>query len=296
MTPNIILKTLIALLVFCKASFGNTDSLLQKKGYAPVNGQKIYYEIYGKGKPLVLLHGLYTTIEMNWGKIIPMLAKSHQLIALEMQSHGHTPYSDRKLTYPVLAEDVAGVMQYLKIGKADILGYSFGGNIAFQFVIANPKMVDHLILLSCAYKTEGWQKDLHDFLKTVKIEFFDHTPIKDEYLKTAPDTTKWHKFLRQMVDFDNSYYNLGEENVRAIKSPVLLISGDNDGVEKSVLIETYKMLGGCTLGDVYGLPKSQLAILPGSTHGSLVMQPDALYKLIENFTNEDSQNQHQAFK
>ena len=93
-----------------------------ESGYAPVNGIKVYYEVYGEGRPIVLLHGAFYTIQMNWGHLIPELSKTRKVIAIEMQGHGHTPYSDRKLDFATLASDVAGVMDYLKVDSADVAG------------------------------------------------------------------------------------------------------------------------------------------------------------------------------
>src|SRR6184192_2444252 len=99
-------------------------------GYSPVNGIKVYYEVYGEGRPVVLLHGAFMTIDGNWGQLIPELSKTRKVIAVEMQGHGHTPFSDRKLSHASLASDVEGVMDYLKIDSADVVGYSMGGSVA----------------------------------------------------------------------------------------------------------------------------------------------------------------------
>src|SRR5690606_25544765 len=102
-------------------------------GYAPVNGIEVYYEIYGEGEPIILFHGAFYTIELNWSDLIPELSKSRKVIAIEFQGHGHTPYSDRKFDMVNLAKDVEGVMDYLKIDSADVVGYSMGGSVAYQF-------------------------------------------------------------------------------------------------------------------------------------------------------------------
>src|ERR1700761_5602494 len=120
-------------------------------GLAPVNGIKIYYEVYGEGKPVVLIHGAFMTIEGNWGQLIPELAKTRKVIAIEMQGHGHTPYSDRKLLHATLASDVEGVMDYLKIDSADVVGYSMGGSVAYKFAIQSPKRLMKLVIISSTY-------------------------------------------------------------------------------------------------------------------------------------------------
>ncbi|HVZ57715.1 MAG TPA: alpha/beta hydrolase [Chitinophagaceae bacterium] len=110
-----------------------------ESGYVPVNGITVYYEVYGEGKPLILLHGAFYTINLNWGQIIPELSKTRKVIAIEMQGHGHTPYSDRKLSIAALAHDVEGVMDFLKIDQADVAGYSMGGSVAYQFAVQSPR-------------------------------------------------------------------------------------------------------------------------------------------------------------
>lgn len=259
------------------------NNTLKSSGYAPVNGQKIYYEIYGEGKPLILLHGAYMTIGMNWGALIPELSKTRKVIALEMQGHGHTALGNRPYSYETMADDVAKTMSYLKVDSADVVGYSFGGTIAYQLIIKNPRLVKKMVIISSTYKLIGWQKECRDVFQSMKPEFLSNTPLKTEYVKVAPDSAEWNKFLEKMIAFDKQDYNFGDQSISAIKSPVLLISGDNDGIDKPILMDTYKRLGGCTFADMLGIPKSQLAIVPGQGHVSLMMQTDEMLRLISVF-------------
>lgn len=129
-------SALLILTVFLTASKVYAQKMKpSESGYATVNGIKVYYEIYGKGKPVVLLHGAFMTIDLNWGELIPELSKNRKVIAIELQGHGHTPFSERKLSHATLASDVTKVMDYLKIDKADVAGYSFGGEVAYQLAI-----------------------------------------------------------------------------------------------------------------------------------------------------------------
>ena len=256
---------------------------LKSSGYAPVNGVKIYYEIYGEGRPLILLHGAYMTIDLNWSQLIPELSKTRKVIALEMQGHGRTADTDRPLSFPALASDVAGVLKYLNIDSADILGYSFGGTIAYQFAIQNPQLVRKLIIISSTYKSEGWQPEVRNIFKTMQPAFLDNTPLKTEYVRVAPDTAHWHAFLNKMIEFTNKGYDLGDENIKSIKAPVLLICGDNDGIDKTILMNTYQLLGGCVIADMAGVPKSQLAIIPGKGHVSLMMDTGTILSMVNSF-------------
>jgi pimeloyl-ACP methyl ester carboxylesterase len=252
-------------------------------GYAPVNGSKVYYEVHGAGDPIVLLHGAYMTINSNWSELIPILSKTRKVIALEMDGHGHTPLSQRPFSYQTFAGDVASVLKYLKVDSADILGFSYGGTIAYQFAIQQPAMTKKLIIISSTYKSDGWLGIMYTMLAGVKPDAFDNTPIKSEYTKVAPDTSNWHKFIATMLKFSAEKFNLGDDNIKKIKSPVLLIMGDNDGIDKKVLGETYSLLGGNVFGDVAGIPKSQLAILPAKGHGTLMMDTQAIAALVGSF-------------
>ena len=151
---------LIGLLLSCTICFGQSTGsslkTLKSSGYAPTNGLKMYYEVHGEGEPLVLLHGSFMTIDLNWSQMIPELAKTHKVIALEMQGHGRTADINRPFAFASLADDVAGLMKYLKIDSADLLGYSLGGTVAFELAIRHPDLVNRLIIISSAFKHDGW--------------------------------------------------------------------------------------------------------------------------------------------
>ena len=252
-------------------------------GYATVNGIKVYYEVYGEGRPLVLLHGAFYTIEMNWGQLIPELSKTRKVIAIEMQGHGHTPYSDRKLDVVTLASDVAGVMDYLKVDSADVAGYSMGGSVAYQFAVQSPKRVRKLVIISSTYKNSGWLPVVNGGFKGFKPEFFNNTPIKAAYDAVAPDKTKWTKFVEQMIAFAGDPFDIGDSNIAKMTMPVLIISGDNDGLDKVELMKTYQLLGGGVAADLAPMPKSHLAIVPSQSHVSLMMQTKTILAYLDDF-------------
>jgi pimeloyl-ACP methyl ester carboxylesterase len=252
-------------------------------GYAPANGIKVYYEVYGQGMPLILLHGAFYTIGLNWSELIPELSKTRKVIAIEMQGHGHTPYSDRELSITTLASDVEKVMDYLKIDSADVAGYSMGGSIAYQFAVQSPKRLRKLVIISSTYKTDGWLPIVNGGFKDFKPEFFDNTPLKTAYDAVAPDKTKWRAFLQQMFEFAKVPFNVGDSNIAKITAPVLIISGDNDGLNKVELMKTYQLLGGGVSADLQPMPKSQLAIVPSQGHVSLMMQTTTILTYINDF-------------
>jgi pimeloyl-ACP methyl ester carboxylesterase len=215
------------------------------------------------------------------------------VIALEMQGHGHSPYSDREMTYAALADDVAAVMNYLNIDSADVVGYSFGGTIAYQLAIAHLQRVKKLIVISTTYKSEGRHPEMSKVLQSFQPDFLDNTPLRAEYVRLAPDSAHWKKFMNQMVRFVKTPYNLGDDKIKFIKSSVLIIMGDNDGFDKEVLIKTYQRLGGDVFGDITGMLKSQLAILPGKNHVSLMMDTKAILATMESFLNPTPEKKNQ---
>lgn len=274
---------LIIVVLFCTVLQSSGQMIKPaSSGLAPVNGAKVYYEIFGEGKPIVLLHGAFYTIGLNWTELIPELSKTRKVIALEMQSHGHSPYSERKLDIVTLAKDVEEVMNYLKIDSADVAGYSMGGSIAYQFAVQSPKRLKKLVIISSTYKSEGWLPEVNNAFDEFQPELFDNSPLQTSYDEVAPDKANWRKFLKQMFDFAKVQFNSGDANIAKITSPVLIISGDNDGVDKVELMKTYKLLGG-GLSDLSPMPKSRLAIVPGQNHVSLMMQTKTILGYLEEF-------------
>lgn len=283
-TVNFFKPVLMTVMVFLTAFKSNGQQIKPaKSGYAPVNGIEVYYEVYGEGKPLILLHGAFYTIEMNWGQLLPELSKTRKIIAIEFQGHGHSPYSDRKLDIATLARDVEGVMDYLKIDTADVAGYSMGGSVAYQFAVQSPKRLSKLVIISSTYKTDGWLPIVSTGFKNFKPEFFDNTPLKTGYDAVAPDKTKWTKFVKQMIDFAQAPFDCGDSNIAKITAPVLIISGDNDGTNKIELMKTYQLLGGGVAADLQPMPKSHLAIVPSQSHVSLMMQTKTILGYLDDF-------------
>jgi pimeloyl-ACP methyl ester carboxylesterase len=274
---------IIAVLFFTVFQSNGQQSKPSAGGYVPVNGINVYYEVYGEGKPVVLIHGAFYTIQMNWGQLIPELSKTRKVIAIEMQGHGHSPYSDRKLAFPTLASDVEGVMNYLKIDSADIVGYSMGGSVAYQLTIQSPKRVRKLVIISSTYKSGGWLPEVTNAFKSFKPEFFTNTPLQTGYDAVAPDKSNWTKFLQQMIAFAGTSFDEGDANIAKITSPVLIISGDNDGLDKIELIKTYQLLGGGVTADRGPMPKSHLAIVPAQGHVSLMMQTSTIAGYLAGF-------------
>jgi len=276
-------KSVLLVVILLVTFQSNAQTKPASSGYAPVNGIKVYYEVYGEGRPLVLLHGAFYTIGMNWAELIPELSKTRKVIAIEMQGHGHSPFSERKLSIGGLASDVKGVMDYLKIDSADVAGFSMGGSIAYQFAVDHPKRLRKLVIISSTYKTSGWIPEINNAFKKFDPEVFNNSPIKTAYDAVAPDKTKWKPFLDQMIAFAAVPFNVGDAKIAKINAPVLLISGDNDGLDKVELMKTYKLLGGGISADMGAMPKSHLAIVPAQGHVSLMMQTATILGYLNSF-------------
>jgi pimeloyl-ACP methyl ester carboxylesterase len=267
----------------------NNTSKPVKAGYAPVNGLKIYYEVYGSGKPLVLLHGAFMTINTNFGQLIPELSKNRQVITLEMQGHGRTADIDRPFSFQSMADDVAALLKYLKADSADIFGYSMGGMVAWQLAIRHPKLVKKLVIVSSVYKYEGWTPETRAILPTLTPEMFEGSPIKSDYDSLAPDPKHWPQFVNKMKQFVSTPYDFTAEKIKAIKSPTLIIAGDGDGVLPEHAVEMYRLRHGGYMIDFGPVPSTQLAIFPGTSHIGVMMRADWLLSTVPAFLDAPAQ-------
>jgi pimeloyl-ACP methyl ester carboxylesterase len=258
-----------------------------RTGYAPVNGLNMYYEIHGTGQPLVLLHGAYMTID-RMGEVVPGLAETRQVIAVELQGHGRTADVDRPLTYEQMADDTAAFISHLGIEQADVFGYSMGGGVAFQVAIRHPEVVRKLVVASASYTSDGMHPELLEMIPTLTPEVFAGSPVEEAYLRTAPNPDDFPTLVAKMKQLDMEPFAWPPEDIRGIAAPTLLIIGDSDSIRLEHAVELFQLLGGGVMGDLAGLPKSQLAVLPGTTHfippGSAVLdRTDWLLSLIPPF-------------
>jgi pimeloyl-ACP methyl ester carboxylesterase len=233
--------------------------------YASINDLKMYYEIHGTGRPLLVLHGAYMTID-SMGEIVPSFAESRQVIATELQGHGHTADIDRPLTYEHMADDVAALLHHLGFEETDIFGYSLGGGVALQVAIRHPEVVRKLVVASASYTSEGLYPEVGEAIETITPELFAGTPLLEEYTRVAPHPDDFPTLVAKLKQLDMEPFAWPKEDIRGIEAPTLLIIGDSDGTRLEHAVEIFRLLGGGVFGDIVGLPKSQLAVLPGTTH------------------------------
>jgi pimeloyl-ACP methyl ester carboxylesterase len=252
-------------------------------GYAPVNGLQMYYEVHGSGRPLVLLHGNLSTIGVDFGGIIPSLAKSRQVVAVEQQAHGHTADIDRPLSIQSWAQDTAALLRHLGVEQADLLGYSSGSAVAFQLALDNPQLVRKLVLASFSYRLDGLHPGLLDNISELKPEHLAGTPFEQDYARVAPDPDDWPKLIQKITQMDADLPQWTADDVRGLASPTMLVIGDSDIVRPEHSVELFRLLGGGVIGDMVGLPPARLAILPGTTHVTLVQRHDWLSSMVGEF-------------
>lgn len=255
-------------------------------GYADVNGLKMYYEVYGQGKPIVLLHGSYMNIPLNWSNIIPLLAKDRKVIVAEMQGHGRTRDIPRELSYEGMADDVSGLLRHLKIDSADILGYSMGGGVAFQVAVRHPEQVRRLVVLSGSYTHDGWWPDVEAMYATINADMFKGSPIQKQYDSLGNDPAHFPEFVKKVISIDLKPYDWSKD-VKNIQAPIFMAIGDADGIRYEHALELFRAKGGGKMGDIHGLPKSRLAIIPGTTHIGMMQRTDWLIPMITDFLDAD---------
>jgi pimeloyl-ACP methyl ester carboxylesterase len=233
------------------------DTLISKNGYSEVNGIKMYYEIYGQGKPLVLIHGGGSSIETTFGRIIPMLANKYKVIAMDLQAHGRTSDRDAPESFEQDADDVVSLLKNLNISKADFFGFSNGGTTTVQIAIRHPELVDKIILGSALCKRNGVPVQFWDFMKQATLANMPEQ-LKEAYLKVSHNP----KGLQTMHDKDAermiSFKDIPDEQIQSIKMPTLIIIGDQDVIKPEHAIEIHRLIG-----------KSELAIIPGG-HGEYI--------------------------
>jgi pimeloyl-ACP methyl ester carboxylesterase len=250
-------------------------STLQSKpletGYAHVNGIKMYYEVHGRrdGVPLVLLHGGGSTIEVTFGRVLQMFARTRRVIAVEEQGHGRTTDRNAPVTFESSAHDVAALLRYLKVDKADVLGFSNGASVALQVVIRHPQLVRKLVFASSITRRDGAHPQFWEFMKQADFSNMPQ-PLKEAFLRVNPDMqqlkTMHDKDLARMQNFED----VPDAVVEAVRAPTLIVLGDRDIVKLEHAVELTHLIAG-----------ARLMILPGG-HGdylgeAVMAQKDTRY-------------------
>ncbi len=246
--------------------------------YANVNGLKMYYEIHGKGQPLVLLHGGLGLIGM-YEQILPTLTANRQVIGVELQGHGHTADIDRPFSFEQMADDVAALVKHLGLSKTDIFGYSLGGAVALQTVIRHPDVIRKAIIVSAPFKRDGWYPEVRAGMESMNADAAKAmigSPMHQEFVKVAdkPDEG-WTTLVTKMGQLFSHDYDWSK-GVAAIKSPTMIVVGDADSIRPEHVVEFFELLGGGKKDAGWngsGMSNARLAILPGTTHYNIFFSP-----------------------
>jgi pimeloyl-ACP methyl ester carboxylesterase len=255
-------------------------------GYAPVDGLKMYYEIHGAGQPLILIHGGLGSTGM-FDPILPALSKGREVIAVDLQGHGRTADVDRPMSYEAMADDVAGLIRYLKIEKADVMGYSVGGEVALRVAIQHPDIVRRLVIVSAAFRRDGWYPEIIAGMTQMgpaSAAQMKQTPMYQSYSQIAPRPEDWTALNTKLGEMLRKDYDWSSE-VQTIQVPTLLVFGDADAVRTAHAVQFFELLGGGKRDagwDGAGMSTARLAILPGVTHYTIFASP-ALVSTVTSF-------------
>ena len=276
-------KSRIAGALFAVSAAFTSNADASAGEYADINGLHMYYEVHGKGSPLLLIHGGLCTIEVCFEALIDKLQASRQVIAVELQGHGHTADIDRPLRGDLLASDMSALLTQLKIEKADVLGYSIGADVAYELAKSNPAQVNKLITLSLMTSKAGGYPEMFQGTSAMTADMFKGSPWLEGYNKTAPHPEDFQKLLDKIGGWSASFRDEPIENVKALKMPVMLIIGDSDMVRPEHAAELFRAVGGGVFGDMAPMPQARLAVLPGTTHVGLISRAGWIAEMVTEF-------------
>jgi pimeloyl-ACP methyl ester carboxylesterase len=255
-------------------------------GYAPINGLRMYYEVHGSGgTPLLLLHGGLFNIDLQFGELIPGLAATRQVIATDFQGHGRTNDVDRPLTSADLASDIVGLLRHLGVAQADVFGFSVGGATALHLAINNPELVGKLIVSSASFHPDGDRQDNSEALGSLTVEMIAGTPMEQEYRAKSPHPDKLQDLLNKLATYDEGFTGWSDADITSITAPTLITVGDCDAVKLDHAVKFLRLRGGDVNGDFAGVPSSQLAVFPGTTHFFGIARTELVLDVVLRFLN-----------
>jgi pimeloyl-ACP methyl ester carboxylesterase len=276
-------KARAALVLMTLAATGASAQQESTSGYAPVNGLHMYYEIHGSGEPVVLLHGAFMTITNNWDGWIGELSRTRKVIAVEMQGHGRTADIPRDITDENLADDVAALLDYLKIPRADLIGYSMGGAVALQCAIRHPDKVRKAVIISSTFRSDGMVPGAAEAISQLTADAFKGSPIEAEYKRLSPTPNDFPVFVQRVIATASKGYDFGADRLKATTAPMFFIHGDADGVRLAHVAEMFRLKGGEVHGDMQPRSASRLAILPNTTHVTLMQRMSIIVPMVNDF-------------
>src|SRR5690349_13646768 len=248
----------------------------------------MYYEIHGAGDPVVLLHGAFSGVGTSFGAVAPALAERRRVIGVELQGHARTADIDRPFRIDSFASDVEQLLTHLKIERADLFGYSLGAGVALETAIRYPDRVRKLVLASLAFTADGTHPGFEGGMDMLQPEMLHGSPFHDEYVQNAPRPDDFPRLVERVKEFSRNTPVWSAEAVTGLAAPVLLVYGDSDIVRPEHAVETFRLLGGGVNGDIVGLPRARLAVLPGTTHTGVAAHGAWLAPMIDEFLDADA--------
>ena len=259
-------------------------------GYAPVNGLRMYYEVHGGGDPVVLLHGSFMTITNNWVGWIEELSRTRKVIAVELQGHGRTADVQRDFSYEHLADDVAALLDHLGISRADLVGYSMGAGVAMQCAIRHPDRVRKVVSISGVFRKDGLVKEALDMFPRLTADMFKGSPIETEYKRLSSTPGEFPTFVKHVLAMELKGYDFGADKLKATTAPMFFIHGDADGTRLEHIAELFRLKGDEIFGDLRERSASRLAILPDTTHVTLMNRMSVIVPMVNDFLDAKSQD------
>ena len=261
----------------------------KQTGYADVNGLRMYYELHGSGgTPLLLLHGGLFNMDLQFGALLPGLAEKRRVIATDFQGHGYTNDIDRPLGTVGLASDVVGLLKELDVPQVDLFGFSVGGAVALYLAIKHPELVRKAVISSVPFSTEG-ERPENAAVGEMKVEMIAGTPMEAEYLAKSPhpDLEHLQTLLTKLGGYDRGTAGWTDDDIRGIAAPTLITVGDCDAVKLDHAVRFLQLRGGDVNGDFTGVPTSQLAVFPGTTHFNGLSRTNLVHDVVTTFLDAD---------
>jgi pimeloyl-ACP methyl ester carboxylesterase len=250
-----------------QAPSATTTEQTPATGYAPVNDLRMYYEIHGSGgTPLLLLHGGLFDIDQQFGALLPHLAKARAVVATDFQGHGRTNDADRPLTTEGLTADVVALLEHLGLDRVDVFGFSIGGAVALRLAITHPHLVRRLVVSSVSFHPDGDRGENTDAVAEMTVDMIAGTPMEEAYRARSPHPDRLQDLLTKLGHYDEGVPGWSEVDIRGIAAPTLITVGDCDMVRLEHAVRFLQLRGGDVNGDFEGVPASQLAVFPGTTH------------------------------
>ena len=274
---------LAAFPLMAMAVTGLSAQQLPTRGYAPVNGLNMYYEVHGSGEPVVLLHGAFMTIPSNWAGWIDELSRTRKVIAVEMQGHGRTADIPREPTSENLADDVAALLEYLELPRADLIGYSMGGRVAMEVAVRHPDRVRKVVVISSTFSRDGMTQEGLDALTSLTAEAFEGSPLESEYERLSPTPDQFANLVKRVIAVASNGNDLTADQLRSTTAPMFFIFGDADGIRLQHVAEMFRLKGGGIYGDLRPRSASRLAILPNTTHVTLLERMSLIVPMVNDF-------------